>query len=168
MAISRPFAYNPSLTSISGAIQIGNLAIATSNTALSNNSVKWWNGPDESLGHIIALSVPTNTQPTPISGVSASVGFYRTNGFTDNGFITLSQYVAFKNGTQQVFSSADNAKTWLNTNGFWTSWPKLYTGGLYTSDGYFNESFLIATTELSKEDFAIYFLEWMDSSIAGF
>jgi hypothetical protein len=122
MAVSRAFAYNPSLTTISGATQVGSLAIATNSTPLSNNSVTWWNGPDESLGYVITVPVSTNTQPTPISGVSASVGFYRTNGLTDNGFISLAQSVARRNGTPQVFTTTSNAKNWLNTNGFWTSY----------------------------------------------
>lgn len=126
MAISRPFAYNPSLVSISGATQVGSLAIATSSMALGNTSVKWWNGPDESLGHVIAVPVSTNKQSTPVTGVSASVGFYRTNGLIDSKFITLAQSIAFRNGTPQVFSTGDLAKTWLNTNGFWTSYPSYY------------------------------------------
>ena len=105
-------------------------------------NTKWWNGPDESLGHVIAVPVATNTQPTPISGVSASVGFYRTNGLTDNGFISLAQSVARKYGAGQTFSTADNAKTWLNTNGFWTSYtPTSYVAGLFktTYSGYFSD-----------------------------
>ena len=152
MAISTPFAYNPTLTEISGATQIGTLAIATSSTALSNTSVKWWNGPDESLGHVIAVPVATNTQPTPISGVSASVGFYRTSGFTDDKFITLSQAVSRKYGSGQTFSSATASKTWLNSNGFWTSYSpyNVLVPGLFktTYTGYFgaNVSFFATAT----------------------
>ena len=102
-----------------------NGSVTISSLSPFTNTTKWWNGPDESLGHVIAVPVATNTQPTPISGVSASVGFYRTNGLTDNGFIYLAQSVALRNGTPQVFSTTTDAKTWLNTNGFWTSYTPL-------------------------------------------
>jgi hypothetical protein len=63
-----------------------------------------------------------------LGNVSASVGFYRTSTFTDNSFISLSQYVATKNNTPQTFSSATDASIWLTNNGFWNSYitPVLY------------------------------------------
>ncbi len=68
-------------------------------------------------------NISGNTQPTPISGVTASVGFFRTDDFTDNSFIILAQYVANEYGTPQTFSNGNDASVWLTTNGFWNSYP---------------------------------------------
>jgi len=123
MATTRPFAYNTGAP-IGGTTQVGNLAVGNSGQDYSTNpgGIPWWNGPDEELGYVIALPVPGNTQPTPIFGVTASVGFLRTNILTDNEFINLSEYVAFKNGTPQTFTTASEASIWLTTNGFWNSY----------------------------------------------
>jgi hypothetical protein len=117
---SRAFAYNTG-SSINGTEQLGNLAIQTTFQDYSSDpgSVKWWNGPDEDLGYIIAESVPGNNQPTPVSGVLASVGFFRSDALTDPSFIGIANVVA---GPSGPFASAANAKTWLNSNGYWTSY----------------------------------------------
>jgi hypothetical protein len=65
MSTARPFAYNPSLTPISGTIQVGDLAVGSVNGGGFNVGV-WWNGPDEEQGYVIAIPVPDNTQPTPV------------------------------------------------------------------------------------------------------
>ena len=126
MATARPFAYNTG-SPIDGTSQVGDLTIGTPTSGFTN-SPQFWNGPDEELGYVIASPVSGNTQPTPISGVTASVGFYRTSAFTDNLFINLAEYVASKNNTPQTFSSATDASIWLTNNGFWNSYitPVLY------------------------------------------
>lgn len=126
MPITRPFAYNTG-TTIGGTIQVGDLAVGIPTSGFTNNPT-FWNGPDEELGYVIAHPVSGNTQPTPILGVTASLGFYRTNTLTDNAFIDLSQYVANKNGTPQTFTTASDASIWLTNNGFWNSYvsPVLY------------------------------------------
>ena len=121
MAIARPFAYNPSLTPIDGTTQVGDLAVGVPTSGFTN-SPQFWNGPDEELGYVIAVPVSGNTQPTPISGVTASLKFFRTSGFTDNSFINLSEYVSGKFSTPQTFTGATEASTWLTTNGFWNSY----------------------------------------------
>ena len=65
MATARPFAYNTG-SPIAGTTQLGNLAIGTPDIGFTNNP-QFWNGPDEELGYVIALPVPGNTQPTPVS-----------------------------------------------------------------------------------------------------
>jgi hypothetical protein len=130
MATTRPFAYNPTASPIAGTSQLGTLAIGITNQNYSINpgGVFWWMGPDEDLGYVIAVPVSGNTQPTPISGISASVGFYRTDDFTDGSFIVLSQSVSEEYGTPQTFSSATEASIWLTNNGYWNSYtaPVLY------------------------------------------
>jgi hypothetical protein len=115
MAFARPFAYNPG-TTIPGTEQIGDLSIGYPTSGFTSNP-QYWNGPDEQLGYIITQSVSGNTQPTEIPGVFASLGFFRTEDFTDESFINLSETIA-----QQSFATAADAKTWLNNNGYWTSY----------------------------------------------
>ena len=115
MSISRPFAYNTGST-INGTIQVGDLAVGTPTSGFSSTGLPWWNGADEELGFIIAGSVPSNTQPTPISGVTASVQFWRS-AFTDSSFVDLAEYV-----TGQSFTGGTQASTYLTTNGYWNSY----------------------------------------------
>jgi hypothetical protein len=123
MATTRPFAYNTGAP-ISGTDQVGDLAVGVTDQEYSSNigGVTWWMGPDEELGYVIAVPVSSNTQPTPIGGVFASVGFYRTDDFTDSSFISIAEYVANEYGTPQTFSTAIQASNWLTNNGFWNSY----------------------------------------------
>jgi hypothetical protein len=140
MATSRPFAYNTGST-ISGTEQVGSIAIGTPTSGFTSTGLRWWNGPDEDLGYVIAHTVPSGTQPNPV-GVPAYIGFWRTPSKTDNNFISLSQYVSSFTGTPQTFASASAAKTWLNSAGYWTSWTLSYTAGVFktTYSGYFNDN----------------------------
>jgi hypothetical protein len=131
MATARPFAYNPGATGpIPGTEQVGSLAVGTPANGFAATGLQWWNGPDEDLGYVIAQSVPSNTQPTPVSGVSASVGFFRSSALTDPSFISIANVVA---GPSGPFASGSSAKTWLNANGYWTSYVGVTgaTGGGY-------------------------------------
>ena len=140
MATSRPFAYNTGST-ITGTEQVGSIAIGTPTSGFTSTGLRWWNGPDEDLGYVIAHTVPSGTQPNPV-GVPAYIGFWRTPSKTDNNFISLSQYVSSFTGTPQTFASASAAKTWLNSAGYWTSWVLSYTAGVFktTYSGYFNDN----------------------------
>lgn len=117
MPTTRKFAYNTG-SIITGATQYGSLAIGVTLSSFSDNpgGVKWWNGPDEDLGYVIAHTVPSGNQPNP-NGLTCSVGFWRTNGLNDQSFLTL-----VRQTVGQSFATASNAATWLNTNGYWTSW----------------------------------------------
>ena len=114
MATSRPFAFNEGST-IPGTQQIGDISIGIPTAGFASTGLEWWNGPDEDLGYVIAVPVSGNTQPTEIPGVFASLGFYRTSGFSDSEFINLSQSVSSTYGTPQTFSSATDASVWLTT-----------------------------------------------------
>jgi hypothetical protein len=131
MAFARPFAYNPG-TPIPGTEQVGSLSIGSPTSGFTSNP-QYWNGPDEQLGYIITQSVSGNTQPTPLFGITASVGFFRTEDFTDGSFITLSETIS-----QQSFATAADAKTWLNDNGYWTSYG-LTTPLTITLEGFYFE-----------------------------
>jgi len=123
MPTARPFAYNPSLSPISGTTQVGTLAVgAVGAGAVAGSGVVWWNGPDEDLGYVIAVPVSADTQPTPIPGVFASVGFYRSNVLSSESFITWAQIVSGVFGNQQSFTGATQASSWLTSNGYWNSY----------------------------------------------
>ena len=106
MATVRPFAYNPnSGTTYTGTTQIGNIAVATVSNFLSIG-LQWYMGPDEDLGYVVAYPYQS-TRPQ----------FWRSKEKTDSSFIDLCRK-QFK----QVFSTGADAKTWLNNNGYWTSY----------------------------------------------
>ena len=125
MATARPFAYNTGST-INGTEQVGSLAVGTPTSGFSSTGLAWWNGADEDLGYVIATPVSGNTQPTPISGVTASVGFYRSTGLTDASFISLTNSVFNQN-----FTTTNYCSYYLATNGYWNSYPPLGTGITY-------------------------------------
>lgn len=124
MPTSRPFAYNTG-SAIAGTEQVGNLAIGFPIAGFSATGLEWWNGPDEDLGYIITCPVPTDTQPTQDVGNNASIGFYRSKFLTEESFIDLSEFISKKINDPQNFSTGDDAKTWLNSNGYWTSFQSL-------------------------------------------
>lgn len=121
MATTRPFAYNTGSV-LSGTTQYGTLSVGVDrNLPYSENygGLRWWMGPDEDLGYCIGTSEPTNTQPTQpgIIPPFGNVKFWRTDNLDDNQFISLSDKI-----TGQNFTSSAEAVTWLNENGYWTSY----------------------------------------------
>ena len=131
MATSRPFAYNTG-TTIDGTIQVGNLAIGTTRTNyLPIGDIKWWNGPDEDLGYVIAQPVSGGTQPSPISGVTASIGFFRSTSLTEASFVEIANRI-----TSQGFATGRQASTWLTDNGYWNSYPLNQLTFFITNDAY--------------------------------
>jgi hypothetical protein len=52
-----------------------------------------------------------------LGNVTASVAFSRSTELTQSSFILLANSIG-----NQVFASGAAAKTWLNNNGYWTSW----------------------------------------------
>lgn len=122
MATARPFAYNTGAP-ISGTIQVGNLAVGFPTDGFESTGLEWWNGPDEELGYVIAQSVPSDTQPTPVFGQTASVGFFRSPLLTEASFIELAQKISLN----QVFTGGTEADNWLTSNGYWSSWVDSYS-----------------------------------------
>jgi hypothetical protein len=139
MATTTPFAYNPSLSPISGTDQVGTLAVGITEQdySIDPGGVIWWNGPDEELGYVITIPVSGNTQPTPIPGVFASVGFNRSADLTEGSFVELTNNVF-----NQSFTNGTECKTWLNDNGYWTSFVPVtgYSFNLVASPYNFPES----------------------------
>jgi hypothetical protein len=124
MATARPFAYNPPPNAvISGTIQVGSLAIGTPTSGFTNNP-QFWNGPDEELGYVIAKPISGNTQPTPIPGVFASVGFLGTKNMSNP--LSEATFVELTNSSfNQNFTNGNDASTWLTNNGYWNSWVSI-------------------------------------------
>ena len=114
MSTSRAFAINLGAP-VAGTEQIGDIAIGTPTVGFAATGLDWWNGPDEELGYVIAGANPTGQ--TGADGRTAYLGFNRSDSLTDASFIGLAETLA-----GQSFLSAAEAKTWLNTNGYWTSW----------------------------------------------
>ena len=124
MPTARPFAYNTG-PSVSGATQLGNLAIGIENINYSQGAggLRWWNGADEDLGYVIAYPQSGGTQPTPETPTEfAFVQFWRSKLKTEASFIELANYIS--NFTQN-FTAGTDASLWLNQNSYWTSYvPK--------------------------------------------
>mgnify|MGYP000066635039 FL=1 len=119
MATNRLFAFNNG-PAIGDALQYGNLSISTSVI----DGYRWWPGPDEDIGYIIAhddTNPNMRTEGSRYATVSTnSVGFWRTSK-TDVDFLSV-----FNGLFSKSYSSAPNAAYWLNTNGYWTSYsPEL-------------------------------------------
>jgi hypothetical protein len=128
MATSRPFAYNTGST-VSATTQVGDLAIGTNELPVSEGygGLTWKNGPDEDLGYVICYPQSGGTQPLPASG-TGFVQFWRSKiPGDDTSFINLAEYLSGKYSTSQVFTNPNDAKIWLNANGFWTSYDSLPT-----------------------------------------
>lgn len=125
MPTTRPFAYNTGST-IVGTIQIGDLAIGVDplNYAGGVGGVQWWGGPDEDLGYVIAHPTPDGSQPNQL-GIPAYLGFWRSELLNESSFIKISEYVSVQHGSPQIFNSGNSAKTWLNNNGYWTSYDEI-------------------------------------------
>jgi len=114
MATARPFAYNTG-SLIPGTEQLGDLSIGFPSSGFTD-APQFWNGPDEELGYVIAQPVPLGDQPNPV-GIPAYVGFFRSESLTDSSFLELSESIA-----GQTFPNVYDAYSWLNNNGYWTSY----------------------------------------------
>ena len=63
--LSRPFAYNTG-GSIPGTVQVGNLAVGYPTAGFASTGLRWWEGPSEATGYVIAKPVSLGNQPTPV------------------------------------------------------------------------------------------------------
>lgn len=140
MPTSRLFAYNTG-SPILGTTQVGSIAISESpslNYSQGVGGVRWWNGPNEDLGYVITHTTPSGTQPNP-DNVPAYIGFWRSPLKTENSLITFTNGLF---GTSHT--TGDQCKTWLNANGYWTSW--VGSGGGFVP-GDFDFTFLSGTAD---------------------
>jgi hypothetical protein len=125
MSTANPFAYNTG-TTIPGTTQLGSLSEGYPISGFTSHP-QYWNGPDEELGYVIAIPISGNTQPTPVSGMTASAAFYRSKLLTNQSFLDITNFLARKQG-QSSFTNTQYAYDWLTSQGYWTSFiPGLYT-----------------------------------------
>jgi hypothetical protein len=125
--IQRIFAYN-SGSPISGTTEYGDLIVGDINVEYSSNygGVQWWGGPNEDLRYIIGNARPGG-QPIPSGATgTAQVGFWGTplGDKTDSAFLDLANYVGSLN-SQPPFATTNDAVTWLNANGYYTSYTTI-------------------------------------------
>ena len=133
MAFTRPFAYNPTQDPISGTEPYGTLVVGTEDLDYSKNpgGLKWWMGPDEELGYIIGGVVSGGTQPSPVGDVG-TVRFWRTSGLNSAQFVSIANKI-----TGQNFTSANEAKTWLDANNYYASYEDAIAPGYYFAGGFY-------------------------------
>ena len=120
MSTSRPFTYYTG-SLIPGTEKFGNLTVGIPTAGFESTGLQWWNGPDEDLGYVIAKTrVDINgdpLQPTPIPGQLGNVAFNRTKTWMYSEFVGLTNLI-----TGQNLTTPEDSKTWLQSNGYWTSW----------------------------------------------
>lgn len=84
----------------------------------------------------IATILETSTYAVPagftfLGQTLASVGFFRSDALTEPSFVEMTNNIF-----GQIFLTGDECKTYLNTNGYWTSWGTLPGGMvLYLDSG---------------------------------
>jgi hypothetical protein len=118
-------AFNTGST-IPGTTQIGNLSIGDLvldfNALGQQYGVTYYATPDQDLGYVIGYPDIYAGHLGKPNNVPAKIGFFRSSGLTESSFIVTAQYVTQMIGNSQTFLSGNAAKTWLNNNGYWTSW----------------------------------------------
>lgn len=117
MPTSRPFAYNTG-SQLPYTDQVGDIAIGVGEVRYDENygGLQWWGGPDEDLGYVIAHTVPSGNQPNPLN-IPAYLGFWRSPLKTEQSFVDMvNQFF------NQTFTTGIQCKTYLNNNGYWTSY----------------------------------------------
>lgn len=123
MATATPVAYNTGAP-ISGTTQIGDLAIGVGalNYSEGAGGVRWWNGPNEDLGYVIGFPQSGGTQPTPeVPTEFAYIQFWRSPLLTEESFVNFTNTLV-----GQSFTGGTQAKAWLNSNGYWTSYSDIW------------------------------------------
>ena len=120
---STPFARNAARTIIPGVTNIGDIAVGTTAQDYSTRpgGLTWWMGPDEADGYVIAAPVAAENQSTPV-GATGSVQFWKSTALSDSSFISIANYVKRNFGGASDLTTTAGAKTWLNDNGYWTSY----------------------------------------------
>ena len=81
------------------------------------SELKWWASPDKNIGSYIAKENPDGQSGA--DGTTAYVGFWRPESETDGAFISLVERLS-----DQSHETVDDAKTWLSSNGYYTTYAK--------------------------------------------
>lgn len=159
MSTARPFSYNTG-SDITGTEQVGDIAIGWPTAGFVSTGLAWWNGPNEDLGYVICKPVPSGTQPTPLPGIFAFIGFSRTDGFDDTKFVQASNTILSSN-----YTNAIDASLALTANGYWNSYPvpvlsldaANYTGSGNWIDSIGGKQFILYNSPTWTDDYGGYF-----------
>lgn len=124
MASITPVAYKTGGGSIAGTTKVGNLYAGTSpqdyGIVGANNGVVFYSTPDQDLGYVIAHQDAGGGHNGKPGNVPAYVGFWRSAAKTEISFLEF-----VNNMFDQSFTGGTDAVTYLNNNGYWTSYtPK--------------------------------------------
>jgi len=111
MPTARPFAYHTG-AQIPGTEKYDNLSVGVTpqNYNGGYGGATWYNGADEDPGYVIAYARESLQEP----------GFRRTAVKSEAAFLALVNSLPARIG-QTPFTTGSSAVTWLNANGFWTS-----------------------------------------------
>lgn len=122
MATITPIAHFTGATTPSGYSRYGNLLVGTiqQDYSLSPEGLQWWASPNTETHYIIGHENIAGNQPNPLAIQPTYVGFWRTDK-TEEAFIDRVEEISVQDGDPQTFTAATDAKIWLNTNGYWTS-----------------------------------------------
>lgn len=120
MATITPVAYKTGGGSISGTTKVGNLYVGTTpqdyGVLGTNNGVVFYSTPNEDVGYVIAHEDPSGGHNGKPGNIPAYVGFWRSAFKTEESFLEFTN-----NLFNQNFTGGTDAVTWLNNNGYWTS-----------------------------------------------
>ena len=161
MGTAHLFSYNLSSNGIiTGCTQYGNMAVSLNTTDTAgftvSNMGNPYHGPDEDLGYVIAYASPAGTRTHKRGSQLApnAVGFIRSTAKTDASFVDLVN----KNFNQSFSldsSGASTAKSYLTTNGYWTSYNINIQGFSYSNFASTTGLVGVGNTSVSSN---IYFL----------
>jgi hypothetical protein len=131
--------YNPSLTYIPGATQVGNLAVAIGDVDYSTGG--WIAGVSDDNGYVIysdttSLGLTGRTTGGNTGTASSNMPtFYRSGFKTDSSLLQLINRIP---GNTQSFNDINSAKAWLNNAAHVNILGGTYSGGGATGSGDFN------------------------------
>ena len=149
MAYTKPFAYFTGSTPTDRVIAIyGNVAMGDPgyNYDDNPNGLKWWMSSDEEIGYIIAEARTSQTQPTPVSGVTAGVQFWSTEfeggtALTDEAFLRLvNNYQPYRDISGPTIYTPYSATTWLASQPYYTSYNLINGSAQFNATNYLSAS----------------------------
>ena len=142
--------YNPSLTYIPGATQVGTLAVAIGDVDYSTGG--WVAGVSDDNGYVIysdtsSLNLAGRTTGGGTGTASSNMPtFYRSQFKTDSSLLQLINRIP---GNTQSFNDINSAKAWLNNTSNVNILGGTYSGGGTSSPGP-TASYLITLTEVGS------------------
>jgi hypothetical protein len=134
MATITPVAYKTGGGSIAGTTKYGNLYVGTTaqdyGVVGANNGVVFYSSPNQELGYVIAHEDSSGIHNGLPGNIPAYVGFWRSAALTEVSFVNL------VNGLfNQTFTGGTQAKEYLNTNNYWTSYSDFIVSAGKTDTG---------------------------------